>query len=54
MELKDLYARYGELGINAELIQSEMNQIKGKIGQALSVPVSGTPPEDTDPTGENK
>lgn len=37
-DLKDLYATYGELQIQAEIIQGRTNQVKAQIAQELQKP----------------
>jgi len=38
MELKELYGVYGELCVQAEILQGRINETKKKIAEALSKP----------------
>jgi hypothetical protein len=40
MDTKDLYARYGELMVQAELIQGQINLVKQQLNEAMSKPAT--------------
>ena len=46
MDIKQLYARYGELMVQAEIIQAQVQEVKGKIAQVLNNPAVAPKPEE--------
>lgn len=45
MELKELYTAYGELVIQAEIVQGRIMEVKKKIAEALNQPKPKEPNE---------
>jgi hypothetical protein len=43
--IKELYAIYGELIVNAEIIQARINEVKRKIAEILNKPHQPIVPE---------
>ncbi len=38
MELNELYKIYGELMVKSEILQNQINQVKGEINEKLNTP----------------